>query len=436
MWNIKVSTGTTGGSMTEHGPRWQKRYSLVTLCVCAVFVCYIDRVNISVAIIAMQEEFGWSETVKGLVMSSFFIGYMLFMAPSGWIANRIGGKVVLGFAVLWWSVFTILTPAAGYLSLPILILARIAMGAGEAAMFPAAYNLYGRWVPPRERSRAVAVLISGIPLGTLFALTTTGWMVTHYGWPSVFYAFGVVGILWSALWFVRGHNDPATHPNISPQELALLQGSSPGASQKPPVPWAILFSTPAVWALLVNHFCSNWVLYMLLAWLPSYFSGALGLSITSAGLYSAAPWLTMFLVGNIAGWTADAMIKHGVDITLVRKIMQITGLVGAATFMLFARDVESANAAMGLMCGALGALSCTWSGFAPNHLDIAPRYADVLMGISNTAGTVPGIIGIAITGWLVDITGTYTAAFALAAGINIFGAIVWLLFGTARRVVD
>jgi ACS family sodium-dependent inorganic phosphate cotransporter len=104
--------------------------------------------------------------------------------------------------------------------------------------------------------------------------------------------------------------------------------------------------------------------------------------------------------------------------------------------MLLARDVDSAGIAVLLMCGALGAGAFTWSGFVPNHLDIAPRYADVLMGITNTAGTIPGIIGVAITGWLVDVTGTYSAAFALAAGINIFGAIVWLAFASGERVID
>ena len=109
---------------------WPRRYTIVALCVLAVFVCYIDRVNISVAIIAMQAEYGWNETTKGLVLSSFFIGYMLFMVPSGWLANRLGGKLILGTAVLWWSAFTFITPAAAYLGLPFLIIARIAMGAG------------------------------------------------------------------------------------------------------------------------------------------------------------------------------------------------------------------------------------------------------------------------------------------------------------------
>jgi ACS family sodium-dependent inorganic phosphate cotransporter len=310
------------------------------------------------------------------------------------------------------------------------------MGLGEAAMFPAAYNIYGRWVLPSERSRAVAILISGIPLGTLFALTTTGWIVDRYGWPSVFYVFGVTGFVWTAIWFWQASDGPGNDKRVSAAEREELSGLTLDHADKPPVPWRRLLSSRPVWALFINHFCSNWVLYMLLAWLPSYFRGHLGLSITNAGLYSAAPWLSMFIMGNVAGYIADAMVKRGLSLTAVRKIMQTIGLLGSAMFMLLARDVDTAGMGMLVMCGALGAIAFTWSGFVPNHLDIAPRYADVLMGITNTAGTVPGIIGVALTGWLVDATGTYSAAFALAAGINIFGAIVWLAFATGERVID
>ena len=282
---------TTSESALPLQPGWQRRYTIVSLCVLAAFVCYIDRVNISVAVIGMQEEFGWSETTKGMVLSSFFIGYMLFMAPSGWLANRLGGKIVLGVAVAWWSVFTILTPAAAMLGLPILIIARIAMGLGEAAMFPSAYNLYGRWVPPGERSRAVSLLIGGIPLGTLFALLTTGWLVETYGWHSVFYTFGVVGIAWCVLWFLKAHNDPATDPLCSEPERQMLASHAPAPKESQEIPWKQMFTTPAIWALLINHFCSNWVRYMLLEWLPSYFRSTLDLSIINAGIFSAAPWL-------------------------------------------------------------------------------------------------------------------------------------------------
>ena len=415
---------------------WPRRYGVVGLCFCAAFICYIDRVNISVAIIAMQEQFGWSETLKGFVLSSFFIGYMIGQVPSGWLGTRYGGKRVLGAAVVWWSLFTILTPLAALLSLPLLIATRIAMGLGEAAMFPGTYTLFSRWVPTAERSRAVALIVSGIPLGTLFALTTTGWLVTQHGWSSVFYLFGSFGILWALVWYTRVHEDPQQHPRISPAERELLAQNDLVVGSTVVVPWERIFRTPAVWALIVNHFCSNWTLYLLLAWLPSYFRTAQGLSITGAGLFSAAPWLTMLVMTNIAGWVADALVKRGASLTFVRKLMQVVGLLGSAAFLYLARDATSAATALALMCGALGALACTWAGYAPNHLDIAPKYAGVLLGITNTAGTIPGIVGVAITGWLVEATGTYATAFALAASVSVVGAAIWLMFGTARRVLE
>jgi hypothetical protein len=109
---------------------------------------------------------------------------------------------------------------------------------------------------------------------------------------------------------------------------------------------------------------------------------------------------------------------------------------GPSVFLILASSAATPGTALLLMCGALGTLACTWSGYAPNHLEIAPRHAAVLMGITNTAGTIPGIVGVAITGWLVQVTGTYAAAFVLAAAVSVSGALVWLAFGTSRRVVD
>jgi len=418
--------------------RWPARYTILTLCFLAAFICYIDRVNISVAVLAMQERFGWSETVKGFVLSSFFIGYMLFQVPSGYLANRYGGKWVLGVAVAWWSLFTVITPFAA-LSLPLLIAARIGMGLGEAAMFPGAYNLFGRWIPLAERSRSVALLLSGVPIGNVVALLSSGWLVAHYGWPSAFYVFGAMGVIWVIVWIVCAYDNPLDNPRLSADERALLaplQSTRAPAQAAPDVPWRKLLALPPVWALIVNHFCSNWGLYMLLAWLPSYFRKAQGFSIEYAGLYSAAPWLIMFLTINLSGWLADALIRRGVDLTLIRKGMQTFGLVGSSTCLLLASSAASPLISVLLMCGALGALGFTWSGFLPNHLDIAPRYAGVLMGITNTAGTIPGIFAVQITGWLVDVSGSYHMAFALTAAVNLLGLVVWLLFGTAKRVMD
>ena len=128
------------------------------LLFAAVFISYIARTNISVAAIAMKDDLGWTETQKGIVLSSFFVGYLLLMAVTGAAANRFGGGLVIGVAVLWWSAWTALTPPAAMMSLGALIAARIALGLGEAAVFPAAMNMISRWVPPERRSRATALI--------------------------------------------------------------------------------------------------------------------------------------------------------------------------------------------------------------------------------------------------------------------------------------
>ena len=130
-------------------------------------------------------------------------------------------------------VIGLLTPGAALFGLPLLSAARIAMGMGEAAMFPSAYNLYGRWVPPAERSRAVSMLIGGIPLGTLFALMTTGWMVQEFGWQSVFYVFGAAGVVWCVAWVRGAHNDPATDPRCPAAERAMLAAHAPPPKASP-----------------------------------------------------------------------------------------------------------------------------------------------------------------------------------------------------------
>ena len=401
---------------------WPVHYTVVLLICAAAFISYVDRTNISVGAIAMQHQLGWSETQKGLVLSAFFVGYLLMMVASGALANRFGGRIILGAAVIWWSLFTALTPPAALLSLPALLLARIGLGLGEAAVFPASINMIGRWVPTGARSRAVTLLTSSIHLGTVFALPVTGWLIHQYDWPLPFYLFGAAGLVWAAVWFKKVGSGWAVEPPAT--HAAVLA-----------IPWKRILSLPCVWAIAVAHFCANWSLYMLLAWLPSYFKTTFGVDIASAGALSVAPWLVAFVAANSAAAVADRLLRSGWSATRVRKLMQCGGLIGTAVFLLLLGDVTSVKVASVLMCGATGCLACCMPGFAPNGLDIAPRYADVIFGISNTFATLPGIFGVLITGWLIDRTGNYATAFLLAAGVALFGALFFGLLASGDRKI-
>jgi MFS transporter, ACS family, solute carrier family 17 (sodium-dependent inorganic phosphate cotransporter), other len=402
--------------------RWPAHFTVLLLLCAATFISYIDRSNISVAAIAMQAQFHWNETSKGLVLSSFFVGYLLMMAASGALAQRYGGRLVLGLAVTWWSLCTMATPAAALVSMPALVIARIALGLGEAAVFPASINLIGRWVPELQRSRAVALLASSLYLGTVFALPVTGWMVRDLGWPSPFYAFGAIGLIWALAWFTRLTDDRKLEAPVTPHV--------------PAIPWARLLRLPSVAAIVIAHFCHNWTLYLLLAWLPSYFKSSFGVSIVNAGLLSAAPWLSGFVACNLAGIVADGLLRRGRSATVVRKLMMTVGFGGVALATMRLPAAASVAGAVVLTCCAAGALSVSNAGFATNCFDIAPRHSGVIWGISNTAATLPGIFGVYVTGWLVDRTGSYAIPFFVTGALALLGLVFYLLFGSGERQVE
>ncbi len=419
------------------GPRrWPRRFNIVGLCFCSTLICYLDRVNISVAIIPMAQELGWSLSTQGVVLSAFFYGYLATQVLGGWLADRYGGKIVLGVAVLWWSVFTLVTPLVAALPLAVLFAVRVALGMGEGVGFPATYSMLARWIPLPERTRSIAAVGSGISLGTVVALLICPWIVGRFGWPMAFYSFGALGFVWYLVWRVGITDDPATDPVISAEERAFIVANRPPLDGDTRASWQTLLSHRATWAIIIAHFSNNWGIYVILSWLPTYFVQAFGVDVAQLGFYTVMPWLTMFVMNNAVGWIADAMLNRGVPITRVRKLMQTIGFVGPAVFLLAVADVTSPLQASIFIACALGLAAFSLAGYGVNHLDIGPRYAGMLLGFSNTAGTIPGIVGVGITGWILDTTGSWQIVFGMAAGVYALGTVCWLTMATGERVFD
>jgi ACS family sodium-dependent inorganic phosphate cotransporter len=408
----------------------------VLLSFAAVFICYMDRVNISVAIIPMAKDMGWDPATRGTVLSAFFVGYFLTQVLGGRLADRYGGKVVLGAGVVLWSVFTMVTPLAALAGFSALFAARVGMGLGEGVTFPSIYSLFGRWLPQAERSRAVGVVFSAIPLGSVFALLATPLIVIHYGWHWAFYSFGAIGVIWWVFWQLTVADHPNTHPNIAAHERATVAADAGSVEISPPPPLGELLRCGPVWAIIVAHFCTNWGGYVLLAWMPTYITEGLHVDFASVGLFAVIPSMCSFLFLNVAGWVTDRLIKSGWDVTRTRKTMQTIGFGGAATTLMFVGYIHDASQAIALMSvgaviGAFGA-----GGFGVNHLDIAPRHAGVLMGLSNTAATIPGFVGVSVSGLILQWTHSWTLVFQVAAGIYLFGMVFYLIFASSKRIYD
>jgi MFS transporter, ACS family, solute carrier family 17 (sodium-dependent inorganic phosphate cotransporter), other len=178
---------------------------------------------------------------------------------------------------------------------------------------------------------------------------------------------------------------------------------------------------------------NNWGFYILLLWLPTYLNRVLHVPMQRVGEYSLVPWAANFVVGNLAGWMSDGMLARGFSMTAVRKIVQTCGFALGAIPLLFLPGVTTAGAAVALVtlsacCGAM-----SLAAFGVNHLDVGPRYAGILMGISNTAATVPGIVGVAATGLILGVTGSFSAVFYLTAAVYIVGLAAYLSWASGEQ---
>jgi nitrate/nitrite transporter NarK len=175
---------------------------------------------------------------------------------------------------------------------------------------------------------------------------------------------------------------------------------------------------------------------MFLTWLPTYLVKAHGFSIKEMGVYSMFPYVVMVAGSNATGWLADYCIRRTGSITAVRKTLHSVSLLGGAFFLILLADAETKTAAITLITLALGMLSMTGSSTGPNAMDIAPRYAGIIMGMQTTAGNIAGVVVPLVVGMVVFLSGRWDLIFYLAAGILILGVVIWDLFATGDQIIQ
>jgi ACS family sodium-dependent inorganic phosphate cotransporter len=183
------------------------------------------------------------------------------------------------------------------------------------------------------------------------------------------------------------------------------------------------------------HLCNNFGFYILLLWLPSYLDQTFHVPLKDLGVMAVMPYLASFVVANCSGWLADKLQRRGMWMTAVRKTLVTIGFgLGAAAVCTMPYAQTAVHAVM-LATAAIGSTSIGLGGWGVNHLDVAPRYAGILMGISNTFATLPGIIGVAATGFIVQATGSYSDVFYLAAAVYLVGLAAFALWGSGERKI-
>ncbi|KAJ1263171.1 hypothetical protein BS78_09G163400 [Paspalum vaginatum] len=415
-----------------------ERAKVVALVGAIMLLCNADRVVMSVAVVPMAAQYGWSSSFVGIVQSSFLWGYVFSSMVGGALADKYGGKKVMAGAAALWSLATILTPWAASRSTIMLLAVRALFGLAEGVAFPTMSTFLPKWFPIHERATAVGISMGGFHLGNVISFLSTPIIMSHIGLTGTFAFFASLGYLWISVWMLNVESDPLDSRTISKSELQLIlagrTGSKVQGSKFPSL--RELFSRIEFLAITVANVVNNWGYFVLLSWMPVYFKTVYNVNLKQAAWFSAIPWAVMAMSGYVAGASADFLIKSGFSIGLVRKIMQSIGFMGPGVSLLCLRFAQTPSVAAVLMTVALSLSSFCQAGYFCNIQDIAPKYAGSLHGLTNGIGTVAAIVSTIGTGYFVQWLGSFQAFLTLTAALYFSATIFYDVYATGDLIFD
>ncbi|XP_063077545.1 vesicular glutamate transporter 1 [Engraulis encrasicolus] len=434
-----------------------RRYIIAILCGLGFCISFGIRCNLGVAIVSMvnnhtvykgdrpyvvKAQFNWDPETVGLIHGSFFWGYIVTQIPGGFICQKFAANRVFGFAVVSTSILNMLIPSAARVHFGCVIMVRILQGLVEGVSYPACHGIWAKWAPPLERSRLATTAFCGSYAGAVVAMPLAGILVQYAGWSSVFYVYGTFGVFWYIFWIMVSYESPAAHPTITPEERQYIEDAI-GESAKfaNPVtkfntPWRQFFTSMPVYAIIVANFCRSWTFYLLLISQPAYFEEVFGFEISKVGIVSALPHLVMTIIVPIGGQLADYLRENNIMTTTnVRKLMNCGGFGLEATFLLVVGFSHTKGVAISFLVLAVGFSGFAISGFNVNHLDIAPRYASILMGISNGVGTLSGMVCPLIVGAMTKnkTREEWQYVFLIASLVHYGGVIFYGIFASGEK---
>ena len=406
------------------------RWALIFFTFLIGSLAYLDRVNISIAAGAIQKEYALSNMQLGWVFSAFVLGYALFQAPGGRVADRLGPRVVIALAIVWWSVFTFLTavvPVGMIGATALLIAVRFSLGIGEAVMFPASNRLVAAWIPSAERGFANGLIFAGVGAGSAVAPPLITWILLHWGWRWSFYLRAPVGIVAALLWYWLVRDTPQAHPWIAKREVETIQAGLPQASatraSRTTLSWGSILGNRSMMAMTASYFAFGYVAWIYFTWFFTYLSKVRGLDLKSSSFLSMLPFVAMAGCSTAGGWIADILTKR------FGKRAGRCGVAGAsiglaAIFIALATQVESARFASIVLASGAGALYFSLSSFWAVTADIAGASAGSASGLMNMGCQLGGALTASLTPWIADHFG-WTPSFLVAAGLCALGAVLW-----------
>jgi ACS family glucarate transporter-like MFS transporter len=394
-------------------------------------IAYVDRVNISIAGQAIAREFHLTNIQLGWVFSAFVLGYALFQAPAGRLADRFGPRRALALGVLWWGVFTsAITFLSAHLALIIvyLIAVRFLLGMGEAIVYPATNCVVSRWIPSRERGIANGIIFAGVGFGAGVTPPVITYILLHYGWRASFWISALAGIFAGLVWFLIARDSPLDHPWASADEKVFIQSGIPAprtAGKEKKMPWSAIVTNRNVQAMTFSYFTYGYVTYIFFSWFFIYLSAVRGVNLRQSSYYTALPFLAMGFGSPLGGLISD-MLTRRFGKRVGRCGLACVAMILCGIFIVLGTQASSVALATCVLAGGVGTLYVSQSSFWSVSADLGGESAGSLSGVMNMGCQLGGAITSSLTPAIASRFG-WTTSFIVSATLCIAGGAMWLV---------
>jgi sugar phosphate permease len=406
----------------------RRGWFIIGLLFAAGAINYLDRSALSILASLVSKDLNLRPSQLGLVFATFSIGYALFCFLGGMAADRLGPKKVFTWATLSWSVFCGLTGAVtGFGGL---LVVRALFGASEGPFISTANKVVSNWFGPRQRATAFAVANSGQPLGSAAAGPIVTILAATYNWRLAFLAIAIIGVVWVFAWIfvARDRPEPTGDSKITapePHRRATPIRSSERLS--------FYLRQPTIAATAIALFAYFYVLFFFLTWFPPYLTMSLKLSLARMGLFTTLPWIAGFFGYLCGGMVSDYVFKMTGNLILARKVVMVASLSTSAICIALVASTSNLTTVLTLLCLAVFALYLSGNTYFVIVIDtVEASCVGAVTGFVHMVGIAAGIVAPALTGFLVEYSGTFVSAFLITGAIAICGALAALFFIRAK----
>jgi ACS family hexuronate transporter-like MFS transporter len=383
----------------------------------------MDRQVLGVLKTTLQHNFGWNEIDYSNLVFAFQAAYAAGMVVVGRLIDRLGTRLGYALAMVFWSLAS-MGHAIGS-SFTSFLVARSALGFGEAGVFPASIKSVAEWFPKKERALATGIFNAGTNAGAIVTPLVVPWITVHWGWRSAFMITGALGFVWLIFWLLL-YRKPEEHPRVSAAELNYIRSDPQTPVVK--IKWAKLLPHGQTWAFVMGKFLIDPIWWFLLFWIPDFLQRSHGLKLMQIGL----PIMVIYLladVGSVAGgWLSSSLIHRGKSVNMARKVTMLVCALSVVPIV-FADRVEGLWGAVLL----IGLAAAAHQGFSANLFTLASdsfpgQAVGSVVGIGGTAGAIGGMLMAKIVGYVLQWTGSYKIPFFIAGSSYLLAlAVIQLL---------